>query len=127
MIYIVANLWAILLATAGSLAVGALYVAAVGRRRVPPVLVVAAALAEFWLTAILAGAVILAPPRADPWTMALGSAVVIWIGFVVPTLVVTHLSRGLPLRSAAADCGHWLAAMGIEAVILHLVGLTPPG
>ncbi len=127
MIYIVANLQAILLATAGGLAVGAAYRAALGRRGVPPGLVAAAMLGEFWLTSILAGALILAPSRADPWTMALGSAVVIWIGFVVPALVVTHLSRDLGWRAAAADCAHWLVAMLAEAAVLHLVGLTGPG
>lgn len=126
MIYIVTNIWAILLATVGSLAVGALYLAARGRRAFPPLLIAVAVVAEFWLTSILAGALILAPSQAGPWTMAIGSAVVIWIGFVVPTIAVTHLSRGLSLGAAAADGAQWLAAMVVEAVILHLVGLAHP-
>ena len=126
MIYILTNLWAILIATAGSLAVGMLYLVARGRRAFPLALVAVAVVAEFWLTSILAGALILAPSQAGPWTMAIGSAVVIWIGFVVPTIAITHLSRGLSLGAAAADCAQWLAAMVVEAVILHLVGLTHP-
>lgn len=126
--YILANLGAILAATAGGLALGLGY-AALQRRpqRHRVAVLAAAAVAEFWLAAILAGALILAPPQAGPWTMALGSAVVIWIGFVVPALVVTHLFRGLPLGMAASDGAHWLAVMALQAAILHLVGLTPPG
>jgi hypothetical protein len=43
-------------------------------------------LAEFWLASILAGALILAPSQAGVWVRALGSAVVILIGFVVAVL-----------------------------------------
>ena len=74
----------------------------------------------------LAGALILAPPRAGPWTMALGSAVVIWIGFVLPALLVSALSRGLSFGAGLADCAQWLAAMVVEAAVLHVVGLTKP-
>lgn len=128
MIYIVTNLRAILLATAGGLLVGALY-KLTGGTGVPagePALVVAAVVAEFWLASILAGALILAPPRAGPWTMALGSALVIWIGFVLPALLTTELSRGLTLGAALADCAQWLAAMLVEAAVLHGIGLTRP-
>ena len=127
MIYIVTNLRAILLATAGGLLVGALYrlIGGTGAPVGAP-LVIIAVLAEFWLAAILAGALILAPPRAGPWTMALGSAVVIWIGFVLPALLTTEVSRGLGFGAAAADCAYWLVAMVVEAAILHSVGLVKP-
>ena len=134
MSYIVVNAFAILLATAAGLAVSALYRATAGRRLGalerhgrPVTLLVTALLAEFWLASILAGALILAPPQADPWIMALGSAVVIWIGFVVPVLLVTHLFRGLSFAAACLDSGHWIAVMLVQAVVLHLVGLTKVG
>ena len=58
--------------------------------------------------------------------MAVGSAVVIWIGFVLPALFVTALSRGIPFGAGLADSGQWLAAMVAEAVILKIVGLAKP-
>lgn len=133
MIYIVLNLTPILAATLAGLAVGGLYHAAVGRggaraRGLSPSLVVVAALAEFWLCAILAGAVILAPSKAGAWTMALGSAVIIWIGFVAPAVLVTLRYRGLPWRTASLDCLHWLAVMATQAAVLRLIGVSaPPG
>ncbi|RYC32318.1 hypothetical protein D3273_09840 [Lichenibacterium minor] len=130
MIYILLNIRAIALATAGGLIVGALYKlvggASTGASGFSVPLIVTAVLAEFWLASILAGALILAPPRAGPWVMAIGSAVVIWIGFVLPALLVTALSRGLSFGAGLADAGHWLAAMVVQAVVLHLVGLVRP-
>lgn len=82
--------------------------------------------AEAWFAAILAGALILAPPEAGQWTMALGSAVIIWIGFVVPVLIVTHRIRDRPNRAALIDCGHWLGAMIVQAIVLQMIGLQAP-
>ena len=83
MIYILQNFFPIFLATLAGLAIGLVWL------RVSSILLpgwptlVLAGVAEFWLAAILAGALILAPPEAGEWTMALGSAFVIWIGFVL--------------------------------------------
>ena len=122
MIYIVDNAVPILLATLAGLAIGlGLYP---GLRSVGGSLAVF--VAEFWFAAILAGALILAPPKANPWVMAIGTAVVIWIGFVVPALVVTLRARHVPAREMARDAGHWLAVMVVEAAVLHAVGLTAP-
>ena len=133
MIYIVQNIVPILIATLAGLAFGVMY-----HRLFRPApatspasphrtgFVVTAFAAEVWFAAILAGALILAPPKGDGWTMALGTAVVIWIGFVMPVLVVTLGYRGLPRRVVALDCGHWLGLMLVQAVVLKLIGLTAP-
>ncbi len=55
--------------------------------------------------------------------MALGSAVVIWIGFIVPVLMVTHLFHGLSLAAALLDSAHWIAVLLAQATVLHSVGL----
>ncbi len=122
MIYIVNNAVPILLATLAALAIGLGFYPAL--RSVRGSLAMFAA--EFWFAAILAGALILAPPKANPWVMAIGTAVVVWIGFIVPALVVTLRGRGVTAGDVVRDAGHWLLVMGVEAAVLHAVGLTAP-
>jgi hypothetical protein len=100
--------------------------AAAPGRGLTPVGLAAIALSQAWLAAILAGALILAPSEAGVWTMAIGSAVVIWIGFVVPATVVNSVHRALPPRAAAVDAGAWLGVMVVQAVVLQAIGLVPP-
>jgi hypothetical protein len=126
MIYILLNLAAISVATIAGLLIGIGYLRTAGLGRPATGGIVAAVIAEFWLCAILAGALILAPPKASPWTMAIGSAVVIWIGFVVPALVVAQSARRLGARAIAADCLHWLVVMVVQALVLKSWGLIPP-
>ncbi|WP_295528984.1 DUF1761 domain-containing protein [Novosphingobium sp. Chol11] len=126
MIYIVLNVLPILLATCAGLCISA---AVYWPRRgtVGPVTLAATAfIGEFWLCSILAGALILAPPKAGAWTMALGSAFVIWLGFVAPALIVTQRARAQAWRPIAADCAHWLAVMLAQALVLKSIGLIPP-
>lgn len=90
--------------------------------------VVLTGIAEFWLACILAGALILAPPMANPWVIALATAFVIWIGFVVPVLMVNLRFRDMPGVMAAADSLHWLLVMVAMAGVMHAFGLVkPPG
>lgn len=125
MIYIWLNIVPILVATLAGLAIGYGW-ARMSGLRVSPGVALAALLAEFWLTAILAGAVILAPDQAPPWTMALGSAFIIWIGFVLPALVVTLGVSGAGVRSTASAAGYWLVTMLVQAALLQAIGLVPP-
>lgn len=131
--YILQNAVAIALATLAGLVVSTLYAGAlrrggaVGGRRGRWALAGLAAVTQGWLCAILAGALILAPPQAGAWTMALGSAVVIWLGFVLPSTLLTLRWRGVATGAALADGGAWLAVMAAQAVVLHLIGLTKPG
>ncbi len=139
--YILENIVAIGAATVAAFAFGGLYylvlrkpyLAAAGpnasaAERRPGVIHYASVLiAEFWMAAILAGAVILAPAEAGAWTMAIGSAVVIWCGFVLPALFVSYRLLGLRKRLVVIDAGHWLGAMVIMAVVVRAVGVTAPG
>ena len=122
MIYIAVNAVPILLATLAGLAVGLTVYPSLRSVRGS----LTTFIAEFWFAAILAGALILAPAKADPWVMAIGTAVVIWLGFVAPALVVTLRARGVAAVAVARDVGHWLAVMVVEAAVLHAVGLTAP-
>lgn len=85
-----------------------------------------AAAGEFWLAAILAGALILAPPKADPWVMAIGSAVVIWAGFVLPAVAISLAHRQIPARGVISEALHWLVVMTAQAVAMKAIGLAPP-
>lgn len=126
MIYIVMNAVPILAATMAGLVLGALYLRIAGLPGRGFGLLVTAAIAQGWFAAILAGALILAPARGGAWTMAIGSAVVIWIGFVVPATIVTLRARDHRWKSTLADCLYWLAVMVVQAVIMKSIGLVPP-
>jgi hypothetical protein len=135
MIYIVTNAYTIFAATLAGLAFGVGYYFLVDRAAVKSsregltkliVLAALAFVAEAWFASILAGALILAPPEAGRWTMAIGSALVIWIGFIVPVLLVTHRTRALSTRTALTDCAHWLGVIIIQALVLQAIGLQLP-
>lgn len=142
MTYILDNLWPILVATMASFAFGALYygllakpwmaaagltverIKAAGSATYASYAISFAA--EFWIACILAGAIILAPPEAGPWTMAIGSAVVIWIGFVLPTILVNNRYGMRPFRLTVIDAGHWLGVFLVQVIVMQAWGLVAP-
>lgn len=128
MIYILINVAPILVATAIGLLLGAGYRATYDRHATPlsvPTLAIAT-LGLFWIASILAGALILAPPKAAPWIMAVGSAVVIWAGFVLPVVAITQSYRCARGGQIARDTAFWLVTMVAQAVVMKLIGLAPP-
>ena len=126
MIYIVQNILPILAAMVAGLAIGLVWNRAMGGKTPSMLVLLVAAVAEFWLAAILAGALILAPPQAAVWTMALGSAFIIWVGFVMPAFVVTlGVARVRPSRIASIVL-HWLFVMLAQAAIMQAIGLVAP-
>lgn len=126
MIYIIINLGPIVAAMLLGLAIGMAWLRLSARPLPGWRMLAGAALAELWLAAILAGALILAPARADPWVMAMGSAVVIWIGFVVPVLWVTLMAHEFTVRQTLSAAAHWLAVMVGQAALMQGIGLVPP-
>lgn len=126
MIYILLNAMPILAATLAGLLIGLAYHRAARLPRAGLGLFVTTALAQGWFAAILAGALILAPAKAGDWTMAIGSAVVIWAGFVAPVSIVTLRARAVSKVAVVADCLYWLAVMVTQAVILKSIGLVAP-
>jgi len=126
MIYIVLNLIPIAAATALGLVIGVIWLRASDILLPGWKTLAGAALAEFWLASILAGALILAPPEAGEWIMALGSAVVIWIGFVLPALWVTFTAYEMGTRRTLSAALHWLVVMVAQASCMQWIGLTPP-
>lgn len=128
MIYIWLNVVPIALATLVGLAIGLVWLRASDILLPGWKMLAVAALSEFWLAAILAGALILAPAEASEWTMALGSAFVIWVGFVLPAIVVTLGVHRFSTSSVGSAAIHWLIVMMTQAAILQWWGLAaPPG
>jgi hypothetical protein len=126
MVYIFINLGTIGAATLLGLLIGLVWLRASGVSLPGWKALIVAALAEFWLAAILAGALILAPDEAGAWVMAVGSAVVIWAGFVVPVLTVTLMACHLSIRQTIGAALHWLAVMLSQAAVMQAIGLVPP-
>ena len=107
--------------------VGTALIAAFWRgRTTTPILLAAFALLS-WLAAILAGALILAPVTAGVWTVALVSAFIIWIGFVLPTVTISLVTRGVGWSRALTEAGAWLAVILAQAVVLRAIGVVGPG
>ena len=126
MIYILDNIAAILGATLTGLMIGAIAWRLARREPVTAPIILVAALAEFWMGCILAGALILAPPEAPVWVMALGTPFIIWIGFVVPVIAIWTAAGPGPMRAGLGWAAHWLIAMMAMAAILQAIGLTAP-
>lgn len=128
MIYIWLNIAPIGIATLAALMLGLLYTRRTGAGPVRPSigLLFLAVLAIGWFAAILAGALILAPPQAPPWVMAVGTAVVIWAGFILPAVLLSGRVRSGPGTRPWIDALWWLAAMLLMAVIMQAWGLIPP-
>ena len=126
MIYIVQNILPILVACIAGLVLGAVWLKLAGRPWPGASTWVLAALCLFWLAAILAGALILAPEGAGAWTMALGSALIIWVGFVLPAFAATLRAVGTPWRDVLWAVSYWLAAMLMQAAIMQAIGLAAP-
>lgn len=126
MIYIALNAMAIGVAALAGLVIGAVWLRS-GNSGLPSLKAGAASfVALFWSASILAGALILAPSEAGEWTMAIGSAVVIWAGFVLPALGLTLAVQGFSMRQIVSICAYWLLTMVAQAVIMQAWGLVPP-
>lgn len=128
MSYIATNTPAILTATLAALVFGAAWYGLLARAetakpRPSPSFYLLAFACEAWIAAILAGALILAPVEAGGWTVALGSAGIIWAGFVMPVIVVDHRRRQLSWQPTVIDAGHWLGAMLVMAAVLRAIGV----
>lgn len=130
--YILLNAGPILAATGAGLLLSFAYHLLLGAdiggmvgRPGPPLLLATAALMQLWLCCILAGAIILAPTDqgVGPWTMALGSAGVIWVGFIAPVIATLYAYRGVGRDLALLDAIAWLLVMLTQAAVLRGIGV----
>jgi len=142
-IYIVINSVPILAAAAAAFMFGGLYYGVLGRPwmtaagltaedikgpsgKPSPWPFVIAFIADVWIASIMAGALILAPPEAGAWTMAFGTAFILWIGFVLPVMLVNDRYERRPLALTIINSGHWLGVFLVQVSVLQAIGLQPP-
>lgn len=127
MIYILENASAIVVAALAGLAIGFVHHRATGSdQRAGLGLAATTLIANAVIATILAGALILAPVKAGAWIVAIGTAFIIWAGFVAPAVVVSLRYHGVATGKVARDAGYWLVVMVVEAAALHAIGLVPP-
>ncbi|MGB3753172.1 MAG: DUF1761 domain-containing protein [Parerythrobacter sp.] len=130
MIYIVENAWPILLAATLAFALGFVWPSPRGRGRSRLRISLGAQALVFaslvWMAAILAGALILAPVDAAGWTVALGTAAIIWGGFVLPVVAADAARSRAGWRRPVVLASYWLTAMLLMAATLKLVGVEGP-
>lgn len=50
------------------------------------------------------------------------SAVMIWVGFILPAMIVNHRFQGQPWSLTAIDSGHWLGVLVVQGVVIGLIG-----
>ncbi len=143
MIYIIENILPILAATIAAYVFGAIYYSALSKpwmkaSRITPAEMHGASgfakaspfiisfVAEFWMASILAGALILAPVEAGVWTVAFGTAFILFIGFVFPTMAVNNAYSFRKPILTLIDGVHWLGVLLIMAGVLRLIGVEGP-
>ncbi|MEM1379500.1 MAG: DUF1761 domain-containing protein [Pseudomonadota bacterium] len=143
MIYIIQNIVAILAGTVAGFSFGALWYSVLGKPwmaaaglteemikgpsgKASPMPFIIAFGAEFWMASILAGALILAPVDAGVWAITIITPIILWIGFVMPAMLVNNRYEMRPLSLFAINAGHWLGVLVIQAVAIRLVGVSPP-
>jgi len=131
--------FAILAAAAASWAFGAVWYGAFGRawaagldllrpgaaegaRSAPPVFaLVLSFVAELAMSATLAGVLIHIAGAQFSMKSALVAGVLVWLGFIAPTVVTSYAYQGRPWTVSAIDGGHWLGVMLIQAAALALL------
>ncbi|MEL6289579.1 MAG: hypothetical protein AAFQ35_12475 [Pseudomonadota bacterium] len=122
MIYVVLNAVPILLAAAVSWGITAAFEPRA--RTIWPGAVIFAAFA--WMAAITAGALIVAPPQAGEWTMAIMTGVVLAIGFFIPARIIDDRNRAASWVASLLGGVRWLAVLLAQVLVMKTYGLVPP-
>ena len=131
------NLLAVLLGAAGAWIVGAVWysvlgktwMAALGKTRddlkgtvTPWVPMALSFVAEFIMAYVFATALALLGPAVDAIKTALITAFLLWLGFVLTTIVVNNAFAGRKVMLTVIDAGHWLVALLVMGTIIGAYG-----
>ena len=88
-----------------------------------PVPFVLAALAQLVMAFMLAGMMGHLGPEAFNLYGGFTTALWVWIGFVLTTLIVNHGFQGAKRMLTVVDGGHWLGVLLIQGVVIGLFGV----
>jgi hypothetical protein len=94
-----------------------------GGRRVSPAPFVIAFVAQLVMAWMLAGVLLHLSRGGLPMTLRTGliSGALIWVGFVMSSLVVNHAFQGARYALTLIDGGHWLGVLLIQSAVLILM------
>ena len=83
-------------------------------------------LAELFMAWMLSGLLLHMAKAGVPGSLKNGliSAVFIWAGFIVTTLIVNHRYQKRSWSLTLIDAGHWLGVLAIQGMILGAWGLV---
>lgn len=63
-------------------------------------------------------------PSSISLLQGLAGGAAIWLGFVLPSLIVNHAFQGAKRALTWIDGGHWLGVLLIEGAVLGWIGIT---
>ena len=81
---------------------------------------ITAMIAQLVMAFILAVIITLIASTGDPVGAALGTAAVLWLGFVITSMTVNHAFQDASAMLTIIDGGHWLGVLLIQGLVLGL-------
>lgn len=80
-------------------------------------------LAQLVMAVVLAGMIGHLGPGAVTVKSAVLSAVMVWIGFVMTTLIVNHRFQMASFKLTLIDGAHWLGVLVLQGLVIGLIGV----
>ena len=84
---------------------------------------ITAAIAQFVMALVLAGAIGHLGPGQVTVRNGLISGAILWAGLVMTTMTVNHRFQGSKWSLTAIDGGHWLGVLLIQGLVIGLFGV----
>lgn len=123
---------AIVVAAAASFAFGSIWYMALGNAwakaqgkvtndfKPSPGPFITAIIAQLIMAFVLAVIVAVIASTGDPVGTGLGTAAVLWLGFVITSMTVNHAFQDSSAMLTIIDGGHWLGVMLVQGLVLGL-------
>lgn len=87
-----------------------------------PFLMINALICQFVMAFVLVGIIWHLNKGEGDIQDALITGAFCWLGFVLTTQMVNHRFQGRPWSLTFIDCGHWLAVLLVQSLIIGFVG-----
>lgn len=89
-----------------------------------PFLLINAAVCQLIMAWVLAGTVGHLGEGQVTLANSVISSLFIWFGFVLTTQLVNHRFQRKPWSLSFIDCGHWLAVLIVQGIVIGLIGVS---